>query len=296
MNVAVQVVVPAAAVLMLFALGLTLDGAQLAHLVRQPRALLAGLAARWLVVPGLAVAICRLETPAAPIALGLLLVASCPPATPAPALVRAGGGDTALGIALTATTNLASAVMVPVLLALGSLLVGIDGRVEPSSLARVVLRIGALVVVPTLLGMALRRGRPALARRLEPRVTPFALALLVPTIVLVIVSSRELVIPALVESGALALELNVSALVAAMLVARIARLAPGESLAVAIGSGLFNFGLGAFVSLTLLGDPRVFLPGAAYGAVMWLTAAAVTAWMRRTALRTATVNPSPSPR
>jgi len=298
MNVAVQVVVPAAAVLMLFALGLTLDGAQLARLFQQPRALLIGLACRWLVVPGLAVALCLLDRPAPHIALGLLLVASCPPATPAPALVRAGGGDTALGIALTATTNLSSAVMLPLLLALGSLLVGIDGRVEPSSLARLALRIGALVVVPTVLGMALRRGRPALARRMEPKVTPFAVALLVPVIVLVVVSSWKMVIPSLVESGALAVQLNVLALVGASLVGRLARLAPGETLAVVVASGLFNFGLGAFVSLTLLGDPRVFVPGIAYGALMWLSAAGLTAWTRRSVLRRAeaTVTPSPSPR
>lgn len=285
MNVAVQVVVPAAAVLMLFALGLTLDGEQLSRLLQQPRGLLIGLASRWLLVPSLAVAICLLDRPAAPIALGLLLVASCPPATPAPALVRAGGGDTALGIALTATTNLASAVMLPLLLSVGSVLVGIEGRVDPASLARVALRIGALVIVPTLLGMALRRGRPALARRLEPRVTPFALVLLVPIIVLVLVSSREVVVPSLIESGAVAIQLNLLALVGAALLARIGRLPSGETLAVVVNASLFNFGLGAFVSLTLLGDPRVFVPGISYGALMWLTAAPVAAWARRAALR-----------
>jgi bile acid:Na+ symporter, BASS family len=285
MNVAVQVVVPAAAVLMLFALGLTLDGAALARLLQQPRGLLVGLASRWVLVPFLAVAICLVDRPSAPIALGLLLVASCPPATPAPALVRAGGGDTALGIALTATTNLASAVVLPLLLSVGSVLVGIEGRVDPASLARVALRIGALVIVPTLLGMALRRGRPALARRLEPRVTPFALVLLVPIIVLVLVSSRAVVVPSLVESGTLALELNLAALVGAALLARIGRLPPGETLAVVVNSSLFNFGLGAFVSLTLLGDPRVFVPAISYGALMWLTAAPVAAWTRRAAGR-----------
>jgi len=285
MNVAVQVVVPAAAVLMLFALGLTLDGAQLARLLQQPRGLLIGLASRWLMVPSLAVAICLVGRPAPPIALGLLLVASCPPATPAPALVRAGGGDTALAIALTATTNLASALVLPVLLSVGSVLVGIDGRVDAAGLTRVALRIGALVIVPTLLGMGLRRGRPALARRLEPKVTPFALALLVPIIVLILVSSREVVIPSLVESGALAVELNLLSLAGAALLARLGRLLPGETLAVVVGSALFNFGLGAFVSLTLLGDPRVFVPGISYAALMWLTAAAVAGWSRRAAVR-----------
>ena len=52
-----------------------------------------------------------------------------------------------------------------------------------------------------------------------------------------------------------------------------------------VNASLFNFGLGAFVSLTLLGDPRVFVPGISYGALMWLTAAPVAAWARRAALR-----------
>src|SRR5215470_11979625 len=134
MNVGVQVVVPAGAALMLLALGLTLDPAQLVRLLETPRPLLIGLASRWVLVPGLAVAICLLDTPPPPIALGLLLVASCPVATPGPALVRAGDGDTALAIALTATTNLASAVALPVLFSVGALLVGSDGRVEPADL------------------------------------------------------------------------------------------------------------------------------------------------------------------
>ncbi|HET9156450.1 MAG TPA: bile acid:sodium symporter [Myxococcaceae bacterium] len=280
-NVAVQVVVPAAAALMLFALGLTIDVAQLGRLLQRPRALLVGLASRWALVPGLAVLLCLVDRPSPPIALGLLLVASCPTATPAPALVRAGAGDTALGIALTATTNLASVVMLPLLLSLGSLLVGIEGRVDPSSLARVVFRIGALVIAPTVLGMVLRRARPVLARRMEPKVTPVALALLVPIIVLVLVSSREVVIPSLVQSGALAVELNLLALLGASLIARLAGLTPGEALAVLAGSGLFNFGLGVFVSLSVLREPRILVPGIAYGALMWLTAAAVTAWTRR---------------
>jgi bile acid:Na+ symporter, BASS family len=273
MNVGVQVVVPAGAVLMLFALGLTLDPGQLVRLLERPRPLLIGLASRWILLPGLAVAICLLDPPAPPIALGLLVVASCPLATPGPALVRAGDGDTALAIALTAITNLASAVTLPVLLSVGALLVRIDGRVEPVDLIGVALRIAALVVVPTAMGMMLRRSRPVLARRMEPLVTPFALILLVPIVVLLLLGSWEVLMPALVDSGARAAALNLLALVGTALLARGARVPPDQTLALLVSSGLFNFGLGAFVSLTVLGDPQVFVPGIAYGALMWLTAA-----------------------
>jgi BASS family bile acid:Na+ symporter len=273
MNVGVQVVVPAGAVLMLFALGLTLDPGQLVRLLERPRPLLIGLASRWILLPGLAVAICLLDPPAPPIALGLLVVASCPLATPGPALVRAGDGDTALAIALTAITNLASAVTLPVLLSVGALLVRIDGRVEPVDLIGVALRIAALVVVPTAMGMMLRRSRPVLARRMEPLVTPFALILLVPIVVLLLLGSWEVLMPALVDSGARAAALNLLALVGTALLARGARVPPDQTLALLVSSGLFNFGLGAFVSLTVLGNPQVFVPGIAYGALMWLTAA-----------------------
>lgn|GEM_PF-6893886 len=281
MNVATQVVVPAAALLLLFALGLTLDLSHLGRLVQRPRPLLLGLLARWLVVPATAVALCRLAHPAPATALGILLLACCPLATPVPALVRAAGGDTALGVALTAVTNLSSAVTLPVLLSATTTLAGVRGRVESAALLSVALRVGALVVVPTVLGMLLRRSRPELARWAEPRVTPVALVLLVPIVGLVLVSARESLVPSLLESGGLAVALNVLSLGGTAVVLRLARLTAAEAVPILLGSVLFNFGVDAFVSLTLLRDPRVLLPGIACGLMMWLSGAAVVALARR---------------
>lgn len=278
---AAQVVVPAAAVLLLFSLGLTLDRSELVRLVKRPRGLAIGLLARWVVVPGVAVLLCLLDHPAPSTALGLLLVASCPLATPAPALVRAAAGDTSLAVALTAATNLASAITLPLLLSVGAALLGIQGRVEASALGGMALRVGALVIVPTVLGMGLRRARPGLAAWVEPRVTPFAAALLLPIVGLVLFSARESLGPSLAESGGLALGLNLVSLGVTVLLARGARLSRGETAAVLLGAGLFNFGLDVFVSLTLLGDVRILLPGIAYGALMWASAAGIVGWGRR---------------
>lgn len=78
MNVVTRGVVPAAAALLLLALGLTLDVSQLGRLVARPRPLLLGLVAGWLVVPAAAVVLCRLAHPAPATALGVLLLACCP--------------------------------------------------------------------------------------------------------------------------------------------------------------------------------------------------------------------------
>jgi BASS family bile acid:Na+ symporter len=283
LNLANELVVPAAAALILFSLGLTLDPGALRHLVSRPRALAVGLAVRLLFLPLAAVLLCLAFQPAPSTVLGLLLVAACPLGTPTAALVRAAGGDTALALALTATTNLLSAVTLPLLLEAGASLAGVQGAIAALGVGASALRVGALVTVPVMLGLVLRRARPALAARLEPRVTPFVLVLLLPVVGLTLYGSREALLPSLAAAGGLALGLNLTVIGLAWLLARSARLEPGEAVAVLLGAGLYNFGLAAFVSLTLLRDARVLLPGLAYGLVMLGTAAVLVAWFRRAA-------------
>lgn len=281
MAFAIQVVIPLAAALMLLALGLTLDLAQILRLAEQPRALVLGLLVRWILGPAIAVGVCLLVHPPGPTALGLVLVGCCPLGTPVPAVVRAARGDVALGLALTAATNLASPVLLPLLLAAGSLVLGLEQSVRPGALGSTALRIAAVVMVPTVLGMAMRRSWPGFARAIEPKVTPFALVMIAAIVAGLLLTSREHVVASLVQSGAIALTMNVLALGVAMLLGRVARVAPAEQVAVVLAAGLFNFGLHAFVSLTLLRDARVLLPAVAYGILMWVTATGVAVRARR---------------
>ena len=281
MNVATQAVVPAAAALMLLALGMTLDSAHLGRLVERPRALALGLLVRWFVGPAIALGLCALARPPEPVALGLLLVACCPLGTPVPAMVRACRGDVPLALLLTALTNLASPVVLPGLLSVGSILLGLEGTVRPGALGSTALRIGTVVLVPTALGMAIRRRRPALARRIEPKVTPFAVVMIALIVAMLLVTSREHVVTSLVRSGALALGMNLLAIGLAALLGLGARLEREERVSLLLGAGLFNFGLHAFVSLTLLKDERVLMPAIAYGILMWASATGVAAWARR---------------
>ncbi len=281
MSLAGLVIAPVAAALILFALGLTLEPAALRRLATNPRLLLVGLAARLLVGPLVAVALCLAFRPPPLTALGLLLVAACPFGTPTAALTRAAGGDTALALALTAVTNLASGVTLPLLLLGGTHLAGVGAHLALPGLGGQGLVLGALVAAPTLLGMALRRARPALAARLEPRVTPLVLLLLLPVVAVLLFSVRERLGPSLAAAGGLALALNLGSMGLAALLALVARIDAAEGVVVVLGAGLYNFGLASFVSLTLLSEPQVFLPGIAYGLVMLGSAAAVASWAAR---------------
>ncbi len=282
MDPAVQLVVPAATVIALFTLGLTLDVGSLTSVLTRPAGLLLGLAVAWLLLPCAAVAMCLAVRPAPPIALGTLVIAACPVATPAALFARVGDGDAMLALALTVVTSLASAVTLPLAVAIGASLVGGDAATG-LHVGRAVAGITAVATLPTAAGMALRRARPALAAAIEPRVTPFLLALLLVVFVAAVASQRASILPSLADAGLLALGLNLAAVGTAWPLARVARLPPPQAVAVALGAGLRNFALAAFVALTLLGDPSLLAPAIAYALLMWPSAVVVAGHGRRRA-------------
>lgn len=271
----------AAAAAILFTLGLTLEPGAAGRLAARPRVLWVGLLARLAAGAAVALALVLALRPPPPLALGLLLVAACPAATPTAALVRAARGDTAAALALTALTNLASAVTLPALLGAGARLAGLGPGAAWAGFGEAALRVGALATGPTLLGLLVRHRWPAMSARLARRATPLLLALLAAGVGAALHGVRDRLPAALAEAGALALALNLAAVGLAALLARAARLRAPEAVAVVLAAGLHNFALGAFVAVSLLGEPLALLPGVAHGLLMWGSAAGVVAWGRR---------------
>ena len=281
MNVVVQVVVPIAAAAILFLLGLSVDISDFRRLAQRPAPLIIGLLARLVLVPALAVGLCILREPAPTTALGLLLVAACPLSTPTAALVQVAYGDKTVALTLTAVTSLASAVTLPLLLDGTAHMLGVQAAVSLPAVGPAAVRVGLVATVPVLAGMVLRRARPLLAAWVEPRVTPLALVVLIAVVGAAIYTSKESILPSLAEAGGLALALNVLATALAWQLGRLAGLDWRERVSVALAAGLYNFGLAAFVSLSVFRDTRILLPGIAYGLLMWGSAAVVAAVGRR---------------
>lgn len=277
----IQLFLPLAVALVMFALGATLTVEDLRRVLLRPRAFLLGSLLHVTLLPAVAFAIALGFGPAPETAIGLVIIASCPANSSANLFTHLSRGDTMLSVCLTAATSLLSVLTIPfaVNLALATF---------PSAHATValpVLRTSSAVFViatlPVMLGMALRRRRPAAARKIEARMSSFGLAVIAVVIVAAIWSERSRVGPALVESGALTLGLNVVAVASAWGIATLAGIPWPQRVAIGLECGLQNFAMAAFIALTLLGDTRLLLPAIAYGLTMWLSAGAVVALARR---------------
>jgi BASS family bile acid:Na+ symporter len=278
-----RVLAPAAAALMLFALGLTLDPRDLRGLWRRPTPILVALLARWIAVPAVAVLLCLL-TRASPItSLGLLVVSASPVGSPAAGFARLGRSDTSLALATTAVTGVASVITLPLVLGVGAWVLVLPWGAGTARGGLAVLRLGLIVVMPILAGGVLRWRRPALVRRAEPFINGLVTVVLILLVTAVLFDFRGRLVEALAESGWRALAANVLAVGAALGVSRLAGLEPGRAMTVALSAGLFHFGVAVFVVLHVVGEPAVLGPVIAYGVVMWASAVALVLAGRREA-------------
>lgn len=285
-----QLFLPAAVVVVMFAVGTTLTLADLRRVLERPRGLFLGLVAHALLLPLLAFAVATaLRLPGA-LAVGLVLIASCPANATASLFTHLARGETMLAVCLTAVASLTSVATVP-------LFVNAALRLFPAGHAALSLPVvpSALVVfavstLPVLAGMRLRQVRPETARAVEARMAAFGLIVVALVVVAAVWSEKGRVLPALARAGGSALLLNALSVSTAWSLAAAFRLPRGQRIAVGLECGLQNFAMAAFIALTLLGDATLLLPAIAYGLTMWLSAFAVVILARRAASPPATIS------
>ena len=284
-----QLFLPAAVVVVMFALGTTLSVADLRRVLERPRGLVLGLAVHALLLPLLAFAVAAAFSLPGSLAVGLVLIASCPANATSNLFTHLARGDTMLSVCLTAGASLTSVGAVPLFVnaALRIFPAGNDPVSLPAGPAALVLL--AVSTFPVLAGMGLRAVRPQAARAVEARMAAFGLAVVALVILGAVWSEIERVPPALIRAGGPALLLNVLSVSGAWSLAALFRLSRAERVAVGLECGLQNFAMATFVALTLMGDPALLLPAIAYGLTMWLSAFLVVLLARRSTPPLATI-------
>jgi bile acid:Na+ symporter, BASS family len=282
-NPVTQVLLPGLVILVMFALGTSLGFRDLARVLGRPRAFIVGVLVHALMLPLLAFALALGLGLPRTLAVGLVIIASCPAAAPASLFTHAARGDTMLCICLTAAGALTSVVTLPSFVN-GALGLFADG--QPAARLSVLAASVSLFVVstvPVLAGMLLRWRWPAAARAVEARIGGIGLAAILVVLASVIWTERAAVLSALARAGGPALVLNLLAVSLAWWAAALAGLDRRQRIAVSLECGLQNFALAAFVCLTLLKEAALLLPAFAFGLMCYLSAGAIVYLGRRAA-------------
>lgn len=270
MGVITNVILPLALALIMFAMGLGLTGRDFTRVFAQPKDFFAGAGLQLIVLPAAAFALASVWPMAAILAVGLMILASCPGGTTSNLMTLIARGDVALSISLTAVVSLLAVLTVPLIV--GNSLthfLGLDA--PPLPVLETVLKITAIVVVPTALGMLVRRLAPAFAQRAGEHTRPLSAAVFIFVVIAGLISSREDIVPFFTQAGPVCLVFNLLMLAIAHGVATGLRLKRPQRIAVTIECGFQNATLGIVVGTTLLGDVRFAIPSAVYGLIMLFT-------------------------
>jgi len=253
---------------------------------RKPQGILVGFVCQYGIMPFLAYTMAVLLGFPPALAIGLILMGCMPGGTTSNIFTYFSKGVLALSILMTICSTLAAVAMTPLLLALYSGLVGIPAeyQIPPGD----VLRVLVLLIVPTVLGIALRKWNPNVGATIEligailgVVVILFLIVTWVPRNHMLLATTAGDVYFAVIGLGLFGMALGFG-------LARLLRQDRVRSRTIALETGIQNGPLAVLiVLLTFQGQLQqdVLLIPVLYSLFIVLSSAAVTVWFRRLSTR-----------
>lgn len=164
----IRTLAPIALFFMMLAMGMELKLADFRSIVREPKAAIAAFLCIFLIVPFIGFSVARLLADAVPmIALGVVLLASCPSGALSNFFTYVARANVALSVAISAVANLVAIVTVPLLVTIGLGMLGETAGTIKLPVGATLQNISTMVLAPILIGMALRAWQPARVQRAE---------------------------------------------------------------------------------------------------------------------------------
>ena len=272
-----RVFLPIALAIIMFSMGLTLTLPDFVRLVQRPRDFLVGAIMQIIVLPIVALALVSIIPARPEIAVGFMLVATCPGGSASTMLTHIGRGDLALSIAVTTFSSLLSIVTLPVIVG-WSLAHFMGTRAPELPVAATILSIFAILVGPTALGVAFARYSPSLAEWAEPKTRTLATTFFAAILLGAVVAKRGSFAYYIAVAAPIALALNFTMMCLAFVAASWFATGPRQRTAITLECGVQNSALAIVIAVTMLHSLEISIPGAAYGVVMLLLGFGFALW------------------
>ncbi|MET3961130.1 BASS family bile acid:Na+ symporter [Marmoricola sp. OAE513] len=179
----------------LFGIALDTKVSDFTAALRRPWVITIGVLAQFIALPALTFLLTLLLDVRGSVALGMILVACCPPGNVSNVLTHRAGGDVALSVSMTAVSNLLAIFLMPLNMAFwGGLHPTGEKLLEDIDLSAVdmLVEVGLVIGVPFVLGISIARLWPAVAERAHKVVGPVSFLALGVVIVLGVTKNWDL--------------------------------------------------------------------------------------------------------
>lgn len=245
----------------MFGMGTTLSLHDFAIVLKRPKDVCCGACAQYIVMPSLAWGLCQVFQLDPALAVGVILVSTCPGGTSSNVITFMSKGDLALSVAMTAVSTVISPIMTPLLT---FLLIGQRVTFDPVGMFISILQI---VIFPIALGLLVKQFLPKLAATATdylPALSSIAISLIIAG---VIGASRDAI---LTSSGIILLVVilhNCLGYVLGFIIGHALGMSWKKMVAVSIEVGMQNSALATGLAKTHFAAlPAAGVPGAIFSA------------------------------
>jgi len=245
--------------IIMLGMGMTMTVDDFKGVLQSPKAVLIGVVAQFVVMPGLAYVLCKLFNLPPEIAVGVILVGCCPGGTASNVITYMAKGNVALSVACTSVSTLLAPVLTP---AIFYLLASQWLKIDATSMFISILQV---VLLPIVIGLILRTW---LKRQVESyiQVMPLVSVIAIVAIVAAIIGGSK---AAIFQSGLLILAVvvlhNGLGYLLGFTAARFFKLPYADSKAIAVEVGMQNSGLGvALAAVHFAASPITAVPSAIF--------------------------------
>ena len=275
------VVLPLAIFIIMVTLGMTLTVADFRQIFTQPKPVFIGLFCQMILLPLLGFAVAGVFGLTAVYAISLILLAVSPDGATSNLIIHAGDGDRALGITLTAITNMLAFLTIPFGLGIAYSMYGTGALDIDFPVADTMIQVAVITVIPTLLGMWIRVWKPEFAENSKRWSKTFATVFLFLVIIALIIQKWDVIVRDGPRFAPAFIVLNILSLIVGYFVPKLLGIDYVQSMTIAIETGLQNSTVSITVALTLLNNNDMAIIPGLYAIWMYVTGFALAFWMAR---------------
>jgi BASS family bile acid:Na+ symporter len=284
------VLLPIALAIIMFGLGLSLTVADFLRVARYPKAVIVALTCQIVVLPLLTFALVVLAKLPPEFAVGMMLIVAAPGGAIANVLSHLFGGDVALNVSLTAINSVTSIVTIPLVVNLSIAFFDPSGG-QIGLQVQKALEVAALVLLPVVLGMVVRRVWPRVTAVLDKPVRIASVVILAFVIVVTFLGNLPILANSVGPLLALATAVCLLSLGVGFFVPRLFRVSRPQAIASGLEIGLHNGAVALVIAQSVLGSTAMALPGAIYGVVSIVLGVVAAAIFRASSGRRQPVHP-----
>lgn len=265
-----QLLLPAALFAVLLGMGLSLRPADFRRVLLSPKAKIIGLGCQLVLLPLTAFSLALAFRLPGELAVGLMVLASCPGGPTSNVITHLSRGDTALSVTLTAVSSVVCVFTIPWILAFSMGWFQGDAVAIHLPFWKTLGQLTLVTILPILVGMVVRASYPSLASRLARPVNLFSMLFLAAIILAVVLREDDLAHQFRL-AGPAAITLNLLTMALGFAAAWLVRLPQTQRITIAIETGIQNATLSLGISLGLLESARIAMPSVVYGLFMFLS-------------------------